>query len=379
MQLPTLSVLLPAHQEAEHIGAVIHALQTSTYPIEQIVVVADACTDDTAGIARSMGCTVIETNHQDKAEAQNSGFALIDTELVAGMDGDTVPDVDCIRLMVKDLVEKGYDATCSTILPIQAKGLFIRSRRFAYSLGRMSWRWAQAQVGKIQVLTGASYLFRSDVVRAVGGFPGGLVSNDMDLTWALHTAGYKCGYTGSALAYTYDPETFTVYRSQMRRWASGYFQNMAKYKGTWLRSPAGFLVVGGALLDLCLLFWTEAWFVWALATGNYHSSLRWILTFLAVRTVVTVGLVARTVGLKEALLGVGPYTVVNVYNKWIYLAAGFREWILGKHYMSWTGRQQRATVISPMTSRRKLTLAALAAVALIASALPFWTAIAQSA
>ena len=56
----------------------------------------------------------------------------------------------------------------------------------------------------------------------------------------------------------------------------------------------------------------------------------------------------------------GAFTLVNVYNKRLYCAAGFREWGLGK-YLDWTGRRCRATVISPMTRTRKFVVAAVAA------------------
>jgi hypothetical protein len=57
-----------------------------------------------------------------------------------------------------------------------------------------------------------------------------------------------------------------------------------------------------------------------------------------------------------------PWFLVNIYTRWLYMAALFREWVLGRHYSSWTGRQGRATVITPMSRQRKIGLAATAAV-----------------
>jgi hypothetical protein len=87
--------------------------------------------------------------------------------------------------------------------------------------------------------------------------------------------------------------------------------------------------------------------------------------------VLNVTLVATVVGLREALVAFVPWFLVNIYTRWLYLAALFREWILGRHYASWTGRQGRATVITPMTRRRKIVLSVLGvvigAVALVSS------------
>jgi hypothetical protein len=58
----------------------------------------------------------------------------------------------------------------ATILPLQPRGFFSRARRFSYALGRRWWRLCQAQVGRIQVLTGASYAFKTPVIKRSGDF-----------------------------------------------------------------------------------------------------------------------------------------------------------------------------------------------------------------
>jgi biofilm PGA synthesis N-glycosyltransferase PgaC len=357
---PTATVLIPAHNEAATVVDLVKACLRQPYPLEDIVVVADSCTDDTAEMARLAGATkVIEVHFKDKASSQNAGLFDIFTDVVVGFDGDTIPEPDCIELMIRD-IENGFDATCATVLPIQPRGFFIRARRFAYALGRRWWRLCQARVGRIQVLTGAAYVFKTEAIKSIGGFPGGLISADMDATWALHKARYKFGYAGDAVALTYDPETFSVYRQQMRRWSSGYFQNMAKYRRELLHWRA-MLVVWTALFDLCCIFAYETALAITVITGHYKLASTFAL-WLAIHAVVTTGLVATVVGVREAVLGYFPYLIVNYYNKWLYLCAFAREWILGRHYVSWTGRQGRKTVITKMSRTRKLVLTSSAAV-----------------
>ena len=370
----TVTVLVPAHDEAATIGRCINAIRTGSYPVERIVVVADACTDNTAELARLAGADlVLETDFKDKAAAQNAALWDITSDVVVGFDGDTWPDPDCIRLMVEHIERDGLDATCSTILPAQGDvvpysegtrrweaAFFTRQRRFAYALGRRWWRLCQAKVGRIQVLTGACYAFKTSAIHGIGGFPNGLITADMDATWALHGAGYKLDYTGDALAYTLDPEDFKTYRNQMRRWSSGYYQNMAKHRGQ-LKNWRSFLVVGGAIFDLVSLFFTEGYLIWSAATGTNEALLKAFLFWTAIHTVVSSVLVATVVGVREAVLGIVPYTLVNYYNKWLYLCGFTREWILGRHYASWTGRQGRKTVITPMTQARRRVLGTLGA------------------
>ncbi len=372
---PTATVLIPAHNEAATVAQLVRALRAQPYPLEAIVVVADSCGDDTAQAALRAGATkVIEVDFKDKASSQNAALFDIFTDVVIGFDGDTIPEPDCVELMIRD-IENGFDATCATVLPIQPRGFFIRARRFAYALGRRWWRLCQAKVGRIQVLTGAAYVFKTEAIKSIGGFPGGLISADMDATWALHRARYKLGYAGDAVALTYDPETFRVYKQQMRRWSSGYFQNMAKYRGELLHWRA-MLVVWTALFDLCCLFIYETALAVTLVTGHFRLAGTFAL-WLAIHAIVTTSLVATVVGVREAVLGYFPYLIVNYYNKWLYLCAFVREWILGRHYVSWTGRQGRKTEITKMSRSRKVVLTSFAAVS--AGLIAFgWTGIQQA-
>ena len=69
----TITVLIPAHNEAGCIAATIASLRAQSSSPERIIVVADNCTDDTVPIARAAGVEVVETvgNQKKKAGALN--------------------------------------------------------------------------------------------------------------------------------------------------------------------------------------------------------------------------------------------------------------------------------------------------------------------
>jgi hypothetical protein len=187
----------------------------------------------------------------------------------------------------------------------------------------------------------------------------------MDLTWSLYEAGYKTTFCHHALAYTYDPETFAVYTKQMRRWASGFFQNFQSHKRQVVKSPSALLVVGSMLFDLLSMPFTYVFaVVWAVRDPE---KLKWMvpafLISLALHGTISILIVTRTISWKQALVGFPCYWAANWWNKTIYLWTFTREWILGRHYMSWTGRQGRATEIAPMSPARKLILLTLATAA----------------
>jgi hypothetical protein len=142
----------------------------------------------------------------------------------------------------------------------------------------------------------------------------------------------------------------------MRRWASGFFQNFQSHNGQVLRSPSAILVVGSLLFDLLMMPVTySAVVLWAL---HDPASLRWLLPSIAIHGAITTFIASRTITWKQAIVGFPCYWLANWWNKAIYFWTFIREWILGRHYTSWTGRQGRATEITPMSRRRKIGLMA---------------------
>ncbi len=345
-----VTILIPAHNEADSIEAVVVSCLAQSHPAQRVLVVADSCTDATVEIARAAGAEVLEVSCADKAAAQNAALALVDTEVVVGIDGDTRLAPDAVEHLV-GAIEAGFDGTCAHVVPSnEHETTFVRARLFAYTLGRRWWRLCQRAVGRVQVMSGCAYAFRTEALRAVGGVPTDIiVSNDMNLTWELYRAGYRLTYTPEAVSFTLEPEGWGVYRKQMSRWAAGYFQNVAKHRRQ-LTHPAAALVVLSALYDLISLPITYGLLAWGLLRGG---PVGWLWAWVLAHHALIVTLVAKDLGWRRSLRTSFDYLLVNVINKGIYLWTLVREWGLGRHYASWTGRQGRGTVITPMSPLRR--------------------------
>lgn len=89
--------LIAAHNEEARIAAALTSLAAQTLPPDEVIVVADRCTDRTADIAVSHGAKVYEIgdNHHRKAGALNRALQTVLPDLspsdeVLLMDADTV-------------------------------------------------------------------------------------------------------------------------------------------------------------------------------------------------------------------------------------------------------------------------------------------------
>jgi cellulose synthase/poly-beta-1,6-N-acetylglucosamine synthase-like glycosyltransferase len=355
----TVTVLIPAHNEETVIAATVRAALGQTHPPERVLVIDDSSTDRTARAARAAGAEVLTVRHRSKSKTLNAGLATVTTDVVCGVDADTLLDADALRLLVTDL-EAGHDATCATVIPQQSRGFIVRARRFQYALARYWWKYVQRQLGRIYVLAGCSYTIRTAVLRAVGGYVEAPISEDGHLTWRLYEHDARITYTPDALARTQEPETWRAWHRQQKRWASGFFQILAGHTREF-RKPRCLLVVGSMLYDLVSMPFTYALTATLAARGTVHWA--WILGWLTAYNTVTLLVAARMLGLRQALLSFVPHKVVAVATSWMYVWCGLREWVLGKHLTSWTGRQGRPAAMTRVPASRWFGAAALLTVA----------------
>lgn len=97
---PTVSVVIPAHDEAGVIGANLDALLAGTAPGEfDVIVVANACTDGTAAVAAREGVRVLETPQPGKAGALRLGDAACRVFPRVYLDADVRLDAASVRAL----------------------------------------------------------------------------------------------------------------------------------------------------------------------------------------------------------------------------------------------------------------------------------------
>jgi glycosyltransferase involved in cell wall biosynthesis len=81
----TVSVVIPAYNEADRLGSVLEELSEDY----EVIVVDDASTDATAQVAREAGVTVIEhAENRGYIDSLTDGFETADGDIVITMDAD---------------------------------------------------------------------------------------------------------------------------------------------------------------------------------------------------------------------------------------------------------------------------------------------------
>jgi glycosyltransferase involved in cell wall biosynthesis len=87
--MPTITAVLSCYNAAAFIAEAISSVQRQTRQVDEILVVDDCSTDDSAAIARALGVRVVSTGmNSGAAAARNLGIRESTGELVAFLDAD---------------------------------------------------------------------------------------------------------------------------------------------------------------------------------------------------------------------------------------------------------------------------------------------------
>lgn len=249
-----LTVMIPAYNEADSIADTIRSLQEQTCVPEEIIAIDDCSTDATAEVASALGVTVLRPpkNTGSKAGAQMFALDSVRTEMVMALDGDTTLPPDAIELLLPAFTDPEVIAACGTVLPRHVRTIWERGRYIEYLLAFGFFKRVQDQYGKPLISSGCFSIYRTDALRALGGWSTRTMAEDMDLTWTIYEAGKKVRFLPTAVSYPIEPHNFSFMSKQLRRWSHGFIQNVRLHRRSLLR--LGYLrsVVAVAFWDALL-------------------------------------------------------------------------------------------------------------------------------
>jgi glycosyltransferase involved in cell wall biosynthesis len=191
---PRISAVIPCYNGAAFLQDALDSVASQTLPVQEIIVVDDASSDDSAGIARRAGARVIVLpRNSGPAVARNRGVEAASNELVAFLDADDVWEPAHCEIITAMLLRH----------PESPIG-FSRIRRFGDedslapailqedTPARMLWRLLEANI-----VAQSSVIVRRDQLREIGGYAEARrYSEDYDL-WLRFAQKYPFVYSQS--------------------------------------------------------------------------------------------------------------------------------------------------------------------------------------
>lgn len=223
-----LTVIVPAYNEAEHVGETVRSILAQSSPPARVLVVDDGSTDDTAAVARAAGADVVRPQRGtgSKAGAQTYALGFVDTPFVMAIDADTTVAPDAIERILPALADPAVAAACGSLVPRHVGSVWERGRYVEY-LSTFTWtKRVQEFYGKPLIASGCFSAYRTNVLREVGGWSTRTMAEDMDLTWTLYSRRWGVRFVPDAVCYPVEPHDAGFLGKQLRRWSAGFVQNL---------------------------------------------------------------------------------------------------------------------------------------------------------
>lgn len=253
---PAVTILIAAYNEEAAISETLRSIRQQDYegPVE-VVVIDDGSTDRTREVVLGYplpGLRLIEGEHGGKAVALNLGLAEVATDFVVTIDADTFLHPQALRRVVSRMLQDPprTAAVAGSVLARNSRESFMaRMQEWDYFLAISSVKRQQALYQGTLVAQGAFSLYRTEAVRASGGWPDS-IGEDIVLTWSMIEQGHRIGFEPTAVGFTDVPTTLQAFGRQRKRWARGMIEGF-KTHGGMLRKPLGLV---GVLVAVDLLF-----------------------------------------------------------------------------------------------------------------------------
>ncbi len=202
-QLPDLSLIVAAHDEASVIAAKVENALALDYPRErlELIVACDGCADDTAAQARQAGADVVlELPRGGKIRAQDAAVQRARGAIVAFSDANALWEPDAARVLVSAFEDPRVGYACGQVRFVQ--GADADGAGGAPNQEGVYWRYElavralESRLSSITAGNGAIYATRRESYMVVDPVMG----HDLSLPFNTVKRGLRAVYVPSARA-----------------------------------------------------------------------------------------------------------------------------------------------------------------------------------
>jgi poly-beta-1,6-N-acetyl-D-glucosamine synthase len=228
----TISVIIPARNEEENIGALLKALKQQDYPLAkfEVIVVDDHSTDNTASIVRQYSAVKLISLSEEginsyKKKAIETGIAAATGELIVTTDADCIPGPKWLSGIASFKEERDPVFIAAPVV-IDCNNTLLQSFQAMDFMVLQGITAAAVHKSKLSMCNGANLAYERKAFNEVNGFTGVdhiASGDDMLLMHKIATQfPGKVGYLQSkeAIVSTQPMKTWKAFFNQRIRWAS---------------------------------------------------------------------------------------------------------------------------------------------------------------
>lgn len=260
---PSVSILVPCHNEEEYVKQTIKALLDDPYPgKKQIIGIDDGSGDGTYKILKSFGrrITLLRTKHIGKSKSLNLAMKKARGEVIIVVDGDSVVEPGSIQRLVAPLRDRKVGAVAATLKVRNPRdGVMSWFQRVEY-LYFSFFRSLCDRINSTIFTPGPLSAYRASVLKKIGGFTSDLFMEDVDVSLRILKSGYRIRVSEWAVSRTAVPNSLGKWYQQRKRWMKGGIEIIKRNKSFYFNREYG----GGGFYSLPILTY---WYFHSLVMG----------------------------------------------------------------------------------------------------------------
>ncbi|WP_322894229.1 MULTISPECIES: glycosyltransferase [unclassified Yoonia] len=224
---PPITVIVPAYNEEYIIARTIAAIDRAAihYGGEVTVLILDNNSHDTTAqiAATALGhCVaargkVVSIPQPGKSHALNAGLDMTQTDILLRVDADTEIGEDNLTLAVQNFGDPEVGVVGGVPLP-PGGGLFDRARLVEVLVKHGFYSVALTTVNGLVGVPGMFVLYRTHLVRELGGFVEGMNGEDTDVSLRIGELGYRLLVDPKIRFISEVPASYIHMREQRMRW-----------------------------------------------------------------------------------------------------------------------------------------------------------------
>lgn len=120
------SIIIPAHNAEDRIAETVKSVLLQTFNDYELIVVCDACEDETAKIAKLYTDNVYEINAHNDGAARNKGLDVAQGEWILFLDDDDCFLSDYVFAGIDNLTQKIENLGCNVLIT----GFFVKNGKY---------------------------------------------------------------------------------------------------------------------------------------------------------------------------------------------------------------------------------------------------------
>ena len=276
---PSVAIVVPCFNEEKGLASTLKSLCALSYPKGklEILVIDDGSTDGTLAIANSFASDsrvkIFSKENGGKHSAMNLALSSTHAELIGCLDADSIVAPRALQHIVQVFENETVAAVTPGIFVKETNNALQHMQQVEYHLSVFN-RFILAVLGSTFITPGPFSIFRTAIVRELGGWRHGHSTEDMEMAMRMQAAGHLIGNAPRAEVHTSTPRSLRALFRQRVRWTYGFLRNVFDFRhmiGSRKFGNLGLIVLPSSILSVGIGIYFFIRLLWQATSSIAHE------------------------------------------------------------------------------------------------------------